>query len=66
MKSLPLPIARVRRDFADVIDAVRRGQRVRLTRHGRPVAWIIGEDDHRRLEEDHLEVVRVDPRVKQR
>lgn len=57
MKSLPLPIARARRDFADVIDAVRRGQRVRLTRHGRPVAWIIGEEDHRRLD-DELEEVR--------
>jgi prevent-host-death family protein len=46
MKSLPLPVAVVRRDLADVIESARRGQRVRVTRHGKPVAWIIGEEEH--------------------
>lgn len=52
MKSLPMPVAVVRRDLADVIESARRGQRIRVTRHGKPVAWIIGEEEHERLGED--------------
>jgi prevent-host-death family protein len=55
MKSLPLPVAVVRRDLADVIESARRGQRVRVTRHGKPVAWIIGEEEHSRLHADGKE-----------
>ncbi len=51
MKSLPLPVAQVRSNLADVLDDVRDGQRVRVTRHGKPVGWIIGEADRGRLNE---------------
>lgn len=49
MKSLPLPLADVRKNFADVIASARAGQRIRLTRHGKTIAWIIGEADHAKL-----------------
>ncbi len=55
MKSLPMPVAVVRRDLADVIESARRGQRIRVTRHGKPVAWIIGEEEHERLGDDEVE-----------
>jgi prevent-host-death family protein len=51
MKSLPLPVAHVRNNLADVLDDVRGGQRVRVTRHGKPVGWIIGEEERARLSE---------------
>jgi len=51
MKSLPLPVAHVRNNLADVLDEVRGGQRVRVTRHGKPVGWIIGEAERERLDQ---------------
>jgi prevent-host-death family protein len=50
MKSLPVPVAEVRKNLADVIEEVRRGQRVRVTRHGKAVGWIIGDEERKRLE----------------
>jgi prevent-host-death family protein len=50
MKSLPLPVAHVRSNLSDVLDDVRGGQRVRVTRHGKPVGWIIGEAERARLD----------------
>ena len=49
MKSLPLPVAHVRSNLSDVLDEVRGGKRVRVTRHGKPVGWIIGETERDRL-----------------
>jgi prevent-host-death family protein len=49
MKSLPIPVARARSNFSDVLDDAKRGQRIRLTRHGKPVGWIIGADDRELL-----------------
>ena len=51
MKSLPLPVAHVRSNLSEVLDDVRAGQRVRVTRHGKPVGWIIGETERARLDE---------------
>ena len=51
MKSLPLPVAHVRNNLADVLDEVRGGQRVCVTRHGKPVGWIIGEAERERLDQ---------------
>ena len=50
MKSLPLPVAHVRNNLSDVLDDARRGQRIRVTRHGKPVGWIIGEDERAKLD----------------
>jgi prevent-host-death family protein len=50
MKSLPVPVARARNNFSDVLDDAQRGQRIRLTRHGKPVGWIIGAEERERLE----------------
>lgn len=44
--SLCLPLADVRKNFAEVVASARAGLRIRLTRHGKPVAWIIGQADH--------------------
>jgi prevent-host-death family protein len=49
MKSLPVPVARVRSAFADCIEDAKRGRRIRITRHGKPVGWIIGAEDRERL-----------------
>lgn len=49
MKSLPVPVAKARENIADVLETVRQGGRVRITRHGRPVGWIIGEKERNRL-----------------
>jgi prevent-host-death family protein len=50
MKSLPIPVAQARSNFSDVLDDARKGRRIRLTRHGKPVGWIIGEEERQRLE----------------
>lgn len=50
MKSLPIPVAQARSNFSDVLEDARKGKRIRLTRHGKPVGWIIGEDERRKLE----------------
>jgi len=51
MKSLPLPVAHVRNNLSDVLDEARGGQRIRVTRHGKPVGWIIGEAERERLDQ---------------
>lgn len=51
MKSLPLPVAHVRSNLSDVLDEARAGQRIRVTRHGKPVGWIIGEAERERLDQ---------------
>jgi prevent-host-death family protein len=50
MKSLPLPVAHVRTNLSDVLKDVRAGTRVRVTRHGKPVGWIIGADERDKLD----------------
>jgi prevent-host-death family protein len=35
--------------MADVLQTAQQGGRIRLTRHGKPVGWIIGEKDRARL-----------------
>ena len=49
MKSLPVPVAHARNNFSDVIEDARRGRRIRITRHGKPVGWIIGAEERERL-----------------
>jgi prevent-host-death family protein len=49
MKSLPLPVAHVRNNLSDVLNDVRAGSRVRVTRHGKPVGWIIGASERDKL-----------------
>jgi prevent-host-death family protein len=49
MKSLPVPVARARSNFSDILDDAKRGQRIRLTRHGKAVGWIIGPDEREAL-----------------
>jgi prevent-host-death family protein len=49
MKSLPIPVARARNNLADVLSDAQRGQRIRLTRHGKPVGWIIGAEEREQL-----------------
>jgi prevent-host-death family protein len=49
MKSLPIPVAHARHNFSDVVMQARAGQRIRLTRHGKNVAWIVGESDREAL-----------------
>jgi prevent-host-death family protein len=49
MKSLPIPVARARNNFSDVLSDAQRGQRIRLTRHGKPVGWIIGAEERDEL-----------------
>lgn len=48
--SLPVPVARARNNFSDVIADAQRGRRIRITRHGKPVGWIIGAEDRARLD----------------
>jgi prevent-host-death family protein len=45
VKSLPIPVAQARHNFADVVAQARNGQRIKLTRHGKNIAWIVGPDD---------------------
>jgi len=49
VKSLPIPVARARKNLSDVVAQARAGQRIKLTRHGRNVAWIVGESDRKAL-----------------
>jgi prevent-host-death family protein len=49
MKSLPVPVAQARQNMADVLQTAKKGGRVRLTRHGKPVGWIIGEQERNQL-----------------
>jgi prevent-host-death family protein len=51
MKSLPLPVAHVRSNLSDVLEDARAGKRIRVTRHGKPVGWIIGEEERKRLDQ---------------
>jgi len=37
--------------MAEVLETVRQGGRIRVTRHGKPVGWIIGEEERNRLNE---------------
>jgi len=48
-KSLPIPVAHARKNFSDVVAQAREGQRIKLTRHGKNVAWIIGPADRENL-----------------
>ena len=48
-KSLPIPVASARKNFSDVVAQARGGQRIKLTRHGKNVAWIIGQGDRENL-----------------
>ena len=50
MKSLPVPVAHARNNFSDVLEDAQRGQRIRLTRHGKPVGWIIGPEERALLD----------------
>lgn len=49
IKSQPIPVAVARTNFSDVIAQARAGQRIKLTRHGKDVAWIIGASDREAL-----------------
>ena len=48
-KSLPIPVASARKNFSDVVAQARAGQRIKLTRHGKNIAWIIGQGDRENL-----------------
>src|SRR6188474_2980735 len=50
-KSLPVPVAQARNNFSDVVADAQKGRRIRLTRHGRPVSWIIGADERALLDQ---------------
>lgn len=49
MKSLPIPVANARNNFSEVVAQARGGQRIKLTRHGKNVAWIVGSSDRELL-----------------
>jgi prevent-host-death family protein len=51
MKSLPVPVAKARENIAEVLETARRGGRVRITRHGKAVGWVIGEKERNRLDQ---------------
>ncbi len=51
MKSLPVPVAQVRSNLSEVLQDARGGKRIRVTRHGKPVGWIIGEAERERLDQ---------------
>ena len=53
IKSLPVPVAHARNNFSDVVADAQRGKRIRLTRHGKPVSWIIGAEDRAVLDQAH-------------
>lgn len=42
---MPIPVAHARHNFADILAAARNGQRIKLTRHGKNIAWIVGAAD---------------------
>ncbi len=50
MDSIPVAISRLRIAIAEFLEDVRLGNRIRITRHGKPVAWIIGKTDYAVLE----------------
>jgi prevent-host-death family protein len=50
MDSISIAIGRLRGALADFVEGVRSGGRIRITRHGKPVAWIIGKAEHAMLE----------------
>jgi len=51
MDSISISIAQLRGAIAEFMDGVRqRGTRIRVTRHGKPVAWIINQKEHGILE----------------
>jgi prevent-host-death family protein len=50
-KSLPIPVAHARKNFSDLVAQARDGQRIKLTRHGRDVAWLIGANDRNALKD---------------
>jgi prevent-host-death family protein len=66
MKSLPVPVAQARQNMADVLETARQGGRIRLTRHGKPVGWIIGEKERQRLSAPAGERAGTDPTVAKR
>jgi prevent-host-death family protein len=45
VKSLPTPVANARKNFSDVVEQARNGHRIKLTRHGKNIAWIVGPTD---------------------
>jgi prevent-host-death family protein len=49
MKSLPIPVADARNNFSDIVAQARNGHRIKLTRHGKNVAWIVGSADREAL-----------------
>jgi prevent-host-death family protein len=49
VKSLPTPVASARKNFSDVVEQARGGQRIKLTRHGKNIAWIVGSADREAL-----------------
>lgn len=49
LKSHPIAVAVARTNFSDVIAQAREGQRIKLTRHGKDVAWIVGATDRHAL-----------------
>ncbi len=49
IKSLPIPVADARNNFSDIVAQARNGQRIKLTRHGKNVAWIVGPGDRELL-----------------
>jgi prevent-host-death family protein len=51
VKSLPIPVAQARHNFADIVMQARNGQRIKLTRHGKNIAWIVGSSDRQALRE---------------
>jgi prevent-host-death family protein len=48
-KSLPTPVADARKNFSEVVEQARNGRRIKLTRHGKSVAWIVGIGDRQAL-----------------
>ena len=61
MKSIPIAMANLRSALAEVLESVREGGRIRITRHGRPIAWIIGKTEHAMLERLQARAVRSTP-----
>lgn len=49
VKSLPIGIASARKNFSSLVSQARNGQRIKLTRHGKNVAWVVGSDDREAL-----------------
>jgi prevent-host-death family protein len=48
MKQIQFSVAKAQ--LSDLIDDVERGETVQITRHGKPVARLVPEDDARRAE----------------